>query len=210
MRRIFGIGAALFGAVLLAGCSGQSDGMADQARDQVREQDQAQAPERVIDDVTGWVADLAAGKRLECEYRIDDAEATGTVRMIMDRDRYRTETETPNGTFISVFDGETMYSWTAGGPQGMKMSRKCMDDMGGDVSEEEEDVAMPEEGESYDSSEEALGAIPGISCREISGADFSVPVDVEFVDQCQMLQEQTRAMEQYRDQMPDDVRGMMQ
>lgn len=211
MGRIFGIGAVMFGAMALAGCGAQPEQAAGPRENASEAWEQAaERGETMGTPQEGWLSDIAAGKTLECEYRMADGDGEyGTVRMIMDRDRYRTETRTENGEFISVFDGETSYSWTAGEGRGMKMRMDCVEGMDDADMEADMDEEMSDE-ESFRSSEEALNLIPDISCREIDSANFSVPEDVEFVDQCEMLREQTRMMEQYQDMMPEDAMKMMQ
>ncbi len=202
--RILTVAASVVCAVALAGCSGSGNEM--DVDTPSRNQEPSEMQGGAVSGVAEWVAGLASGKAYECEYSTNDGDGMpGTVRMIMDRDRYRTETETPDGSFVSVFDGETSYSWTVGRREGMKMSRGCMENIGAEMPEGDDDTV---EEESFRTPEEALDMIPDISCREISVPDFSVPGDVEFADQCEMLRTQMEMMKQYRDQMPDMPAGM--
>ena len=163
----------------------------------------AGGPARSADSVAGGPArsaDSVAGGA--------GAGSGGTATNIAEGDRYRSEVETTEGTFISVFDGETSYSWVAGETEGMKMSHDCMTEFSGNMPEVEEgETAM---NETFETPEEALNMIPDISCRETSSANFSIPGDVEFVDQCEVLQAQMQMMEQYQDQIPADVMQMME
>jgi hypothetical protein len=196
-------------ALVLAGCNDQTaqqpDGNAGMGE---VEQNQTQTAES--SGVTEWMAGLLSGKAYECEYAMPAAgeEGGGTATIVMQGERYRTEVETTEGTFISVFDGETSYSWMAGETEGMKMSHTCMEDFGEDMAEFAEEEEMMEE--TFETPEEALETIPDISCHETSSADFSVPGDVEFVDQCEMLQTQMQMMEQMQDQMPAEAMQMME
>jgi hypothetical protein len=98
-----------------------------------------------------------------------------------------------------------MYSWIDGQKQGTKMTKECMEEFGADLSGEAYETP---ETEMYRNSEEMLESIPGITCREVPSIDFSIPDDVTFADQCEMLRTQMEMMEQYRDQMPDMPAGM--
>lgn len=158
------------------------------------------------DGVGAWIAGLASGKRMECEYRMmGEGGAETSVKMYAERDRYRTEVMTPQGKYISISDGEAVYSFLEGSKEGMKMDLDCMKDQAADLPKVE---GMPEQ-ESFVSSEEAIGNVPGISCREIGSIDVSVPSDVRFIDQCALLKQQTEMMKQYQDQMPESVKDMV-
>ncbi|NTW46329.1 MAG: hypothetical protein HGB18_04755 [Candidatus Moranbacteria bacterium] len=210
-RRLVGIGAIVAGAVALAGCSSPGSGSQDQdhsqAQDQVRDQDKSGVAE--------WVAGLASGKRMRCEYSFGDGDKATKTVMYMERDRYRTEVGTPAGDMISLFDGKAMYSWTKGGKQGMKMDIECMKRLGEEVPKGEERQEPTSGG--YESPQEALENIPNIACSVTADSiDFSVPSDVTFADQCEMmkgmldkaktLQGQAGALQ---GQIPDSVKGMM-
>lgn len=213
--KVLGAGAVLFGAVMLAGCS-QSDvptggGSAMPERpDTGGKETGKQAASGVAD----WISGLAAGKKMRCEYAIGEGGKTMTAVMYMDKDRYRTEMDMPMGKMISLYDGTAIYSWTEGTKQGMKMDMKCMEDIESDMPTEDAPSGAPAEApESYESPEDALGSIPDISCKEVSGSiDLSVPSDVVFTDQCEMMKksmEQMEQMKQLEGQIPNSVKGMM-
>ena len=174
-----------------------------------RTQEQEQAMEQGGDGVEAWIAGLASGKRMECEYRMmGENGAETSVKMYAERDRYRTEVMTPQGKYISISDGNTVYSFLEGSKEGMKMDMDCMKDMAADLPKVE---GMPVR-EQYAVPEEAIGNTPGISCRETDSVDVSVPSDIIFTDQCAMLRQQTEMMKQYQEQMPElpeDVKNMM-
>lgn len=174
-----------------------------------RAQEQGSAMEQEGDGVGTWMAGLASGKRMECEYRMTGGDGQETsVKMYAEKDRYRTEMMTPRGKYVSISDGKTVYSFFEGSKEGMKMDMECMKDMAADLPKVE---GMPEQ-ESFVSPEEAIGNIPDISCRETGSIDVSVPSDMRFTDQCALLKQQTEMMKQYQEQMPpmpESVRDMM-
>ena len=159
--------------------------------------------------IAQWIEGLAAGKSMVCEYRVTGGDAQETsVKMYAERDRYRTEVETPQGTYISISDGKTIYSFLEGSKQGMKMDMDCMKDLADDLPKTGDAPVQ----EQYAAPEEAIGNIPGISCREADSVDVSVPSVIVFTDQCAMLKQQTEMMKQYQEQMPElpeDVKNMM-
>ncbi|NTW76142.1 MAG: hypothetical protein HGB34_04600 [Candidatus Moranbacteria bacterium] len=210
--KVFGTGVVLFGAVMLAGCSqsdistGDGNGTPDRS-EMVGKEVGKQAASGVAD----WISGLAAGKKMRCEYTMGEGGKTITAVMYMDKDRYRTEMDMPTGKMISLYDGTAMYSWAEEAKQGMKMDMKCMEDIESDMPTEDAPRGAPAEApESYESPEDALGSIPDISCEEVSGSiDLSVPSDVVFTDQCEMMKRSMEQMKQMEGQIPDSVKGMM-
>lgn len=156
--------------------------------------------------IAKWREGLEAGKSLACDYRMMGGEGEGTpVKMYVERDRYRTEVETPQGTYISISDGKTVHSFLEGSREGMKMDMDCMKELADDLPKTGDTPAQ----EQYAAPAEAIDNIPGISCRETGSVDVSVPSDIVFTDQCAMLRQQTEMMKQYKDQMPGNGQGMM-
>lgn len=176
-------------AVVLAGCAGSDD----QVRNQEGNQDQAQEEARVADGdavvrpqgTEQWMAALAAGKKLQCQFTASGPDdKTGTVKMTMERDRFRMETSAAGGAYIMVSDGKTTYSWMEGSKQGMKMDKACLEGMGKDRLT---DVPNADTAPKFDTPEKTLADTPDIRCTEAEVVDFSVPSDITFTDQCAML-----------------------
>ena len=55
------------------------------------------------------------------------------------------------------------------------------------------------------SPEESLQAMPSVSCEETGSVDTNVPSDVTFTDQCEVLQNQYKALEKYQGQLPKNI-----
>lgn len=203
-------GAAVLGAVMLAGCSSQQ---AAQQQPQALSPDQVSSPAHTPaagNGVSDWVAGLAAGKRMSCQYAMSgQGDSKLSVKMFADKDHYRTETVTPAGTMISLSDGKTMYTWTGGSKQGMKMDLECAKSLKNDLPKT--GAAAPTPPQTYDTPESAVGSIPDISCSETTEAvDFSVPSDVTFTDQCAMLKGALGKIPAgATTQIPDNVKNMM-
>lgn len=187
-------------AAALAGCSGKQPAVETGG-------ESASAPAEEQSSGNDWMNLLGKGKSVECSIP-GDGMAT---KMSAEGKKYRTETEIEGKKHLSVSDGKTMWTWTDGEKQGMKMEFSCMDDIR---------ATIPEEGgpapEYAASPEEALGEKPDISCVEGGPVDMSVPTDVVFTDQCELMKNQIKAMERMKDQLPqgmpelpDSVRRMM-
>lgn len=203
--KIVGAGMVLAGALALAGCSsGTSQPVVEQPSVQGKPQAEMQNGGGIAD----WVAGLSSGKKMRCDYKMGgEGDKALSVKMFADKDHYRMETATLAGTMISIADGKTMYTWTSGTKQGMKMDLECAKGLEGDLPKADSAGASPK---TYDSPEQAIGNIPNISCAETSDSvDFSVPSDVTFADQCAMLKGTLEKMKAVQGQIPDGVKSMM-
>jgi hypothetical protein len=110
----------------------------------------------------------------------------------VDGEKYATEMNVGGMKQRMVSDGEAMYSWQEGKKQGIKMTNKCMEEMNADMPEDdEEEMDMPEEFDMETAFDDAMD----VECKEFSSADFSVPSDVEFADQCEMMRNMMKNME---------------
>jgi len=120
----------------------------------------------------------------------------------------RTEGTTADGHEMAiVVNREATYSWDKKTKKGQKMDKKCMEEfqknfggsaMTDDTKEEDMfDNFTPEKLEA----EEAGGKL---KCSPSTKADFSVPSDVQFTDQCQLM---TKQMDKLKQQMPEAFSG---
>lgn len=197
------------GAMALAGCSKSAEPSGDQVQGATQATGQAQTQEQVSGGVADWVAGLTTGKKMQCEYPIGtDADKKYSVKMFAEQGRYRTETVMPTGMMITVLDGKTMYTWVDGTKQGMKMDLECAKSLKDGLPQA--GPAGKTEQQSYDTPEQAIGNIPNITCTEASGdVDLSVPSDVIFADQCEMLKSTLGKMKDMQGRLPDSVKGAM-
>jgi hypothetical protein len=116
----------------------------------------------------------------------------------------RTEGTTTDGHEMAiVINKEATYSWDKKTKKGQKMDKKCMEEFqknfGGSAmaenakGEEMFDNFTPESLEA----EEEDGKL---KCSPSTKADFSVPSDIQFTDQCQLM---TKQMDKLKQQMPE-------
>ncbi|NTV55323.1 MAG: hypothetical protein HGA16_02380 [Candidatus Moranbacteria bacterium] len=219
--KMVGAGVIALAAVMLAGCSKQSAPIADQSQSGDGTPTQEASPVSEPTKASGgageklggaaeWIAGLASGKQMACQYVIPAGEgkASLTMKMYADKDRYKTEMDLPTGSVVSIFDGKTMYNWTKGTKQGMKMDIECAKSLGDNLPKA--DVSGRPSPQTYDSPEQAIGNIPNITCAEASGeVDLSVPSDVTFTDQCEMLKSTLGKMKDMQGKLPDSVKGAL-
>lgn len=176
--------------VTLSGCGKDPDMQDEQAATVDENAVKEQAIKEVVDGEAGELyTGIAQGKKMKCEYTLEmpDTEETKVV-IYLDGMKYRTEiqAESMNPERV-IFDGEAMYSWDDTMKQGMKMDMNCMEEFEQIVG----DQAFDEELGVFDpASEDFVKDLPDMQCEEVGEVDLSIPDDVEFMDQCEMLREQ--------------------
>jgi Spy/CpxP family protein refolding chaperone len=169
------------GILLLAGCSNQAvqnqNGDAQNAQNQKQEQKGSGMISSIKDA-------MGLGKTMRCTYRIQN-ENGGNDEIVtyVEGEKYATQMNVAGQKQRMVYDGETIHSWQEGQKQGMKMTKACTDEMDASMPEDDEE---PEDVPEFDA-ENAFDEAMDVKCEEVSNADFSVPSNVEFVDQCEML-----------------------
>ena len=153
---------------------------------------------------------IQKGDTLECTYQVSEADENSVIKTYISGEKYKSVVTTNGEEFNAIFDGETQYSWSSlGEKKGVKMSSKCMEDLGG---EEEADDEMEDEAdyEDFKTTSEILDQDVEMSCSKAGKIDFTIPSDVEFVDQCEMLKTQMKQMEQLQQSLPEDMMKEMQ
>lgn len=151
---------------------------------------------------TDWMSQVASGKKLKCTYGYSvPGGGMATATMFVEGKKYRMEMETAGMKNIIVSDGQVMHTWSSGAKQGMKMDLACVEKMS---VEQERALAGPTEYEK--TPEDIFKDRPDIACEPAGSADFAVPGDIEFVDQCAMLEKSTEMMKQYQNQIPRDLK----
>lgn len=138
---------------------------------------------------------IEKGIAVECVNTLDSKQ----MKSFIEKGNVRSEM-TINGKkqIIVVKDGTT-YSWYDGEENGQKMDKVCLDDLK-KYSENMTDnkVKQPEEKmisvESLKKDENA----GKIKCSPTKNVDFSIPSNIKFIDQCQMVKQQ---MQQIKERM---------
>jgi hypothetical protein len=122
----------------------------------------------------------------------------------------RTEGTTADGhEMVIVVNKEATYTWDKKTKKGQKLDKKCMEEFektfAGSAmndtegpAEEMVDDFTPEKLEAKEKSGE-------LKCSPSTKADFTVPSDVQFTDQCKLMMEQ---MNKLKSQMPEAFSGM--
>lgn len=148
----------------------------------------------------GMVASLkdamGMGVAMHCTYSLDDTGVT--TESWIDGEKIRTKSLVSNFTTETIFDNGTQYMWTSASPQGMKMDKACIEKMAASLpkTEESQGTATPQDVKA------TFDFAKNVKCEPSTDADFSLPKDVTFTDQCAMMENSMKMMEQYKDKMP--------
>ena len=187
----------------LAGCSSPQESQ-NQAQTEVEsesnqeissekqeEQDkQEQQGEQQGGEKEEWLEQLQKGEKLSCTYTDDQG---GEAQVFMDGENYRMEYVSDQGNMTSVSREGVLYIWGDQMPDsGMKFAQDCFEDF---------DTPSSSSQEYYTSSEEVVEEIPDISCTSIDRVDTSIPENISFVDQCDMMKQ----FQQMETQLPEGV-----
>lgn len=139
---------------------------------------------------------VASGVSMHCTYSLDD---TGVMtESWIDGEKIRTKVTTNNITTHALIDGGTQYMWTSTNKQGMKMDKACLDKM----MQKLPSTTMEKDAPTPQDIKETFDAAKNVSCSPSTDADFSLPTDITFTDQCAMMEDTMKLMEQYKDKMP--------
>lgn len=127
---------------------------------------------------------MGLGQTMRCTYAITGADAA-TSTVYVSGQKFKATTKAGSMTSEALFDGETQYVWTSTSPQGMKMSKTCMEDL---------KKSFPQSGDTSTSVgvspqdyQETFGMAQNVNCEKVDGVDLSVPTTITFVDQCAMM-----------------------
>lgn len=154
------------------------------------------AVEKVVEDakdsVIGSLKDaVGLGKKMECAYVEGDTE----VKTYIDGMKYKSVIVSKEGEMISIFDGNDFYGWNAKTKEGYVMKKSCMEELA-------KTMPATEEGENsnpadFETTEDVVEDTPLDKCKETGAIDFTIPKDINFVDQCEMLKNLTNSLKDF-------------
>lgn len=146
---------------------------------------------------------MGLGQKMQCTYKSGAGDTALTSTVYVDGQKFKSESEV-NGTKVyALFDGEMQYTWMSNTKQGTKMSKACLDEMKAAVPEATAGGSVgATQPEDYS---KKFDMANNVKCEAAGSADFSVPKDITFTDQCAMMKESLKLMEQFKDKMPAGV-----
>ncbi len=144
---------------------------------------------------------MGLGQAMQCTYATNENEgATSTV--VVQGEKFKSTTVMKDMTVYALFDGENQYTWSSKDKQGMKMSKACVEKMTDTVKD-----MVPSTPSSTQAQDvrDGFDMAKNVRCEAASDVDLSVPADVIFTDQCAMMEQSLKMMDQLKQQMPTDM-----
>ena len=147
---------------------------------------QAEEKSAVNDAITSIKDAMASGKTMKCVYTIKDPKGQNgmTASTFVDGKKYRTDMAVAGSIQHMIFDSEAMYSWAEGQKTGMKMTTACSQELAKNVPKTQADnsASTPDP-----TGEKTFDNATDVKCEAAGNVDFSVPTEVTFTDQCEMM-----------------------
>jgi len=151
--------------------------------------------------VVGSITDaMGLGEKMRCTYATGEDKDAVVSSVYVDGKKFKTTTEVGGMKTEALFDGETQYVWSSNSTQGMKMSQDCLASFRESFGESED--AAGNGGVAPQDYQETFGMAKNVPCEQIGGVDFSVPVGITFTDQCAMMEQSKKMMEQMKGLAP--------
>ncbi|MFZ1627270.1 MAG: hypothetical protein WAT81_05755 [Candidatus Moraniibacteriota bacterium] len=143
---------------------------------------------------------MGLGQKMQCTYTMNEGGKALESKVVVDGKQYASTTKIDTMTVYGVFDGENQYSWTSATKTGMKMSKACLEKL----QTTAQNMAKPTEAPAtaLQDMEKAFDMAKNVKCEPTSGADFTIPKDVIFTDQCAMMEQSMKMMEGRKDKLP--------
>lgn len=170
---------------------------------QNQEQEKNQVQEQKTENSGGVISSIkeamGLGKKMECTYtnKIGDQEVTAITWV--DGKNFKSSSEIDGRKMYSVMKDETMYTWGEGVPVASMLKLSCMQELEKDLPKTEGQEAKS----SVKDPGEAFEDATNVSCKPVASVDISVPSDVQFTDQCEMIKGLTNKLKDMK--VPGDA-----
>ena len=147
---------------------------------------------------------MGLGQKMACTYKVDMNGQEYISKVFVDGEKYKADSVVAGIATHALYDGQNQYVWTEGTKQGFKMSKTCLDEFKNQMGQAPSTGtgSMKEAVEDYAKTFESA---KNVSCEPATTADFSVPADVVFTDQCEMMKKSMEMMKQMQQQMPQSA-----
>jgi hypothetical protein len=171
------------GVLVLAGC-GKQAALNEAPKGEVKKEIASKAEEKKGGVISSIKDAMGLGKTMRCEYKLKGEGADITSTTYVNGKKFKAESIVMGKKQTVIFDEMAMYSWADGEKTGMKMEKKCMEEMEKNLSKTE---GGTEPTSDSISDEEFFDNATDVKCEDASNADFAIPNDITFTDQCAML-----------------------
>ena len=145
---------------------------------------------------------MGLGTAMKCTYTMDETDKSFQSEVLVEGEKFRA-TSTINGTKNYVLsDGTDQYMWTDKDTKGFKMSKACLEDFKSKFpTPESNQTTAPK----MEDAKTALDMAKNVQCNPAESVDLTVPKDITFTDQCAMMKDSMKALEQMKNKMPAGI-----
>ncbi len=143
---------------------------------------------------------MGFGKKMQCTFstKTEKGDAFQST-LFVNGTVFKSVTEMGDMTAYGLFDGTDQYTWTTESKEGYKMSKACMEEFRKlTPSQESEPVSKPK----IEDFDKQFDMAQNVNCIPALSADFDVPKDITFTDQCAMMKQTVEMMNQMKGQLP--------
>lgn len=144
---------------------------------------------------------MGLGQKMQCSYAVAQGDQSVQSTVAIDGGKYKSTTMVSGMTVYALFDGENQYSWTSAAKTGTKMSKACLEKMGDMAKDMTKPTSAPAPAEAPDM-EKAFEMAKNVKCEAAPAVDFTLPKDVTFTDQCAMMEQSMKMMQEMKTKMP--------
>jgi hypothetical protein len=151
---------------------------------------------------------MGLGTAMKCTYTTDTDGQNFQSEIFVEGEKFRATTTVDGTKNIVLSDGTDQYMWSDGKNQGFKMNKACLDDLKKmlPTTSDSKSPSMPK----IEDAQAALDMAKNVQCNPIESVDLTIPKDITFTDQCAMMKDSMKALEQMKDKMPAGINIPMQ
>ena len=190
MQRNIVIGVAVVvlagtGFFLMRGTADPKDVAMDTTKDASPEETKLVTPTEKGSLLGNALEAFKSGEKMKCSVRAADGSETS---FSSEGKKFKSVAMVNGSGYATIFDGTTYYSWDDKTKQGVKFTEACMKDFT-ETFAKNAPKDSPVQSNPADTPENVLKDTANTSCESVAMIDFSVPSDINFLDQCETMKQ---------------------
>lgn len=184
MKKIFSLLGVSLAVLVFSGCGGQKTAQQTEVQKEVS----AEVKNEKVGGAVNSIKDaIGLNAKMKCTTTAND----GVISVAYVQGKmFKSSVEVMKKRQNAIFDGEATYTWAEGEKTGLKMPMACIQELKASLSEQQKnslDASIPD-------IEKEINANAKVSCVPAGDVDFSIPLDVVFADQCEVMRKSLNMM----------------
>lgn len=180
MKKIFASLAVVVAAFVFSGC-----GTKKAAEVPVKKESPAETKNGGV--ISSIKDAIGLGSKIQCTTTSNDG--TTSVAFVEGK-KFKSTSQISGKKQNVIFDGETSYMWTDGEATGLKMAMTCLADLKSSLPQEQQNLVN----DSIPKVEDKINSDTSTTCTPVAEIDFTVPSNVVFADQCEVMKKTMDSM----------------